>query len=107
MSKEADRERLERGDVGREVEEADLPTHLPPQRRAAAAWLVSVATMGASAWHARVSYQDDIGAALQQARWDAYRRGDFYRESPNEEARAMGEEEYVASGIAYIKASVP
>ncbi|MEU7867374.1 hypothetical protein [Dactylosporangium sp. NPDC049140] len=63
--------------------------------------------MGASGWHARVSYQNDVRAALQQARWDAYRRGAFYRESPNEQARALGEEEYVAWGIADIKASVP
>jgi hypothetical protein len=69
--------------------------------------LVKVAGMGASAWHARVSYQDDIGAALQQARWDAYRRGDFYRMPPNEKARSMGEEEYVAWGIAQTRASVP
>jgi len=69
--------------------------------------LVSVTAMGASGWHARVSYQDDISAALQQARRDAYRRGDFYRMSPNEKARAMDEEEYVAWGIAQIKASVP
>lgn len=54
-----------------------------------------------------MSYQDDVGAALQQARWDAYRRGDFYRLPPNEKARAMGEEEYVAWGIAQTKASVP
>jgi len=54
-----------------------------------------------------VPYQHDVGAALQQARWDAYRRGDYYREPPSEEARAMGEEEYVAGCIAWIKASVP
>lgn len=63
--------------------------------------------MGASAWHARVSYQPDIGAALQQARADAYRRGDFYRHRPNEQARSMSEDDYVAWGIAQTKASVP
>jgi hypothetical protein len=47
---------------------------------------------GASAWHARVPYQPDIGAALQQARWDVYRRGDYYREPPNEMARSLDEE---------------
>jgi hypothetical protein len=54
-----------------------------------------------------VSYRDDIAAALEEARWDAYRRGDFYRMSSNERARSMGEEEYVAWGIAQTKASVP
>src|SRR5690348_7057209 len=66
-----------------------------------------ILSVGASAWHARVPYQHDIGAALEQARWDAYRRGDYYREPPNEEARAMDEEEYVARGVAWIKTSVP
>jgi hypothetical protein len=66
-----------------------------------------IIAMGASGWHARTSYQDSIDAALQQARLDAYNRGDFYRRPPNEQARSMGEEEYVAWGIERTKASLP
>jgi hypothetical protein len=53
--------------------------------------------VGASAWVSRVAYQPDIAAALQTARWEAFRAGDFYR-NPDElsEARGMTEDEFVA-----------
>jgi hypothetical protein len=52
--------------------------------------------MGASAWVSRVPYQEDIAAALQVARWDAYSGDDCYRQSELPEARAMTEAEYIA-----------
>ena len=57
--------------------------------------------MGASGWHSRVPYQDDIEAALQQARQRAYDTGDYLdrRSSIAEEIRSMSEEEYVARRI--------
>jgi hypothetical protein len=58
--------------------------------------------VGASVWCVRVSYQDDIDAALQQARQDAYDRGDYYREEPDNRARSMTEQEYVAWGQAQV-----
>lgn len=64
-----------------------------------------VPIMGASCWHARVSYQDDIGAALRLARQDAYDRGDYYRQEPNERARSMSEEDYVTWAVAEFGAS--
>jgi len=45
--------------------------------------------MGASAWASQVPYQPDIAAALQLARWEAYRAGDYYRQAPLHEARTM------------------
>ncbi len=63
--------------------------------------------MGASGWHARVPFQSDIAAALQQARQQAYDRGDFYRDPPSPQALAMSEEEYIALGIAEAKAWFP
>lgn len=66
-----------------------------------------VAVMGASQWHARVPYQDDIGAALQQARQNAYDQQDFYQVAPGEKARSMSEPEYVAWGIEQLKAVFP
>jgi hypothetical protein len=54
-----------------------------------------------------VPYQSDIGAALQQARTEAYQRGEFHRQRPNEKARCMSEDDYVAWGIAQTRASVP
>jgi len=69
--------------------------------------LVTVAVMGASERSARSSYRHDISAALLEARWDAYKRGDFYRVAPDEQARSMSEREYVAWGIEQTKASAP
>ena len=61
--------------------------------------------MGASGWHSRVPYQDDIDAALQQARQHAYDTGDYLDNSSiAEEARSMSEEEYVARGIERLRA---
>ncbi|GIH15431.1 hypothetical protein [Rugosimonospora africana] len=53
--------------------------------------------MGASAWVSRIAYQPDIAAALQAARWEAFRGGHYYH-SPDElpEARTMTEDEFVA-----------
>jgi hypothetical protein len=53
--------------------------------------------LGASGWVSRVTYQPDIAAALEAARWDAFRAGDFYR-SPDElpHARSMTQDEFVA-----------
>jgi hypothetical protein len=53
--------------------------------------------VGASGWVSRVSYQPDIAAALETARWDAFRAGEFYR-SPDQlpHARTMIEDEFVA-----------
>lgn len=58
--------------------------------------------MGASGWSARVPYQEDIAAALQQARQRAYEEGDFYRDPSVERLRSMSEEEYVAWGLAQV-----
>jgi hypothetical protein len=55
--------------------------------------------MGASAWSCNVPYQADVAAALQVAREDAYRDGDFYRVEPDLRARQMNEEEYVAAEV--------
>jgi hypothetical protein len=63
--------------------------------------------MGASGWHSRVSYQDDIGAALRQARQTAYDQNDFYRVEADQHARSMDEEAYVAWGLEQRKVSVP
>jgi hypothetical protein len=64
--------------------------------------------MGASEWHAKTAYQDDIGAALAQARQEAYDRGDFYRSDyRNVEALRMDQGEYVAWAIAQTIATVP
>lgn len=63
--------------------------------------------MGASGWHVRVSYQDDIDAALQEARWDAYNRRHYYLAPRNEKALSMTEEEYVAHGIGEFRAMFP
>ena len=52
--------------------------------------------MGASGWASQVPYQPDIAAALQLARWEAYRAGDYDRQAPLHEARTMTEDEYVA-----------
>jgi hypothetical protein len=52
--------------------------------------------MGASAWVSRDPYRADIAAALQVARWDAYRTGRYYRQAVLTEARAMTEPEYIA-----------
>ncbi|MEU4425500.1 hypothetical protein AB0F81_33170 [Actinoplanes sp. NPDC024001] len=52
--------------------------------------------MGASSWTSRVPYQDDLEAALQQAREEAYRDGDYYREEPDPRLHGLGEQEYVA-----------
>jgi hypothetical protein len=43
----------------------------------------------------QVPYQPDIAAALDVARWDAYRAGNYYQSEPTPEARAMSEDEYV------------
>ncbi len=53
--------------------------------------------MGASAWASRVAYQPNIAAALETARWEAFRAGNFYR-SPDElpHARTMTEDQFVA-----------
>lgn len=51
--------------------------------------------MGASYWVSQVPYQPDIAAALDAARWDAYRAGSYYKNEPTPEARAMSEDEYV------------
>lgn len=63
--------------------------------------------MGASVWSARVPYQDDLEAALKQARVDAYSSGDFYRSDPNLRARTMSEEEYVAWEMAELRRVTP
>ena len=63
--------------------------------------------MGASGWHVRVSYRDDIDAALQEARWDAYHQGRYYLAPPNELALSMTEEEYVAHGVREFLTMVP
>ncbi|GAB4060942.1 hypothetical protein [Catellatospora paridis] len=51
-------------------------------------------------------YQHDVEAALEQARQDAYDRGDYYRVSPDMQARTMGEEEYVAWEMAALRRSL-
>jgi hypothetical protein len=66
-----------------------------------------ITIVGASGWHVRVPYQDDICTALQRARQDAYDRGEFYRQEPNELARSMSEQEYVAWGVAQSEGLVP
>jgi len=53
-----------------------------------------------------VPYQQDLGAALQQARREAYARGSFYRAEPSSQARSMAEEEYVAWELAEIRRSI-
>jgi len=63
--------------------------------------------VGSSAWDARVPYQDEIGAALKQARQNAYDQGDFYRVSSADMARSMSEEDYLAWGVAQLKAVFP
>jgi len=68
----------------------------------------TVSDVGASGWQARVAFQADIGAALQQARQRAYDDRSFYRApSLSDEAGAMSEEEYVAWGIAQTRALFP
>jgi hypothetical protein len=53
--------------------------------------------MGASGWVSRAVYRPDIAAALEAARWAAFRTGDFYR-NPDElsHARSMTEDEFIA-----------
>ncbi|MEV4410832.1 hypothetical protein [Catellatospora sp. NPDC049609] len=51
-------------------------------------------------------YQDDLEAALQRARWDAYDRGAFYRGEPDTRAQSMSEQEYVAWMVAEQRASI-
>ncbi len=53
--------------------------------------------MGAAEWVSRVPYQPDIAAALQVARWDAFRAGGHSRDpEPDPGLRSMTEDEYVA-----------
>ncbi len=52
--------------------------------------------MGASGWSCQVPYQPDIAAALEQARAEAYRDGDFYRETPDPKALELTEEQFLA-----------
>lgn len=52
--------------------------------------------MGASEWSYRTSYQEDIGAALQQLRWTAYRGGDYYKQLPDP-SLGLTEEEFRAT----------
>jgi hypothetical protein len=59
-----------------------------------------VIDVGASGWMTSVPYQDDIARALNEARWAAFRAGDFYREEENTQARTMSEDEYVAWSMA-------
>jgi hypothetical protein len=59
--------------------------------------------VGASAWSWQVPYQQDLGAALEQARREAYAQGSFYREEPTSRARSMGEEDYVAEELAEMR----
>ncbi|GIF89148.1 hypothetical protein Cch02nite_25920 [Catellatospora chokoriensis] len=61
--------------------------------------------MGGSYWSAHVPYRTDLEAALQQARWDVYRSGEFFRDEPDLRARSMAEEEYVAWHTAWSRAS--
>ncbi|MFI1990509.1 hypothetical protein [Actinoplanes sp. NPDC020271] len=42
----------------------------------------------------RVAYQPDIAAALDAARWEAFRNGDFYRTDDLPQALTMTEEEF-------------
>jgi hypothetical protein len=65
---------------------------------------IGEAALGASEWSCKVAYQADLEAALRQAREDAYREGDFYRQEPDEDARRMSEEEYVAADVAAMRA---
>ncbi len=51
--------------------------------------------MGASSWVSRVAYQSDISAALEVARWDAFRGGHFYRHDDLPQALTMTEDEFV------------
>ncbi|WP_238013421.1 hypothetical protein KZZ52_23835 [Dactylosporangium sp. AC04546] len=62
--------------------------------------------MGASQWSWQVPYEPDIAAALERARQETYDQGQFYRQPPNEQARSMTEEEFVAADIAYMRASM-
>ncbi|MEU8007488.1 hypothetical protein AB0B66_40550 [Catellatospora sp. NPDC049111] len=62
--------------------------------------------MGASSWTSRVPYQQDVRAALEVARQNAYDRGDYYRATPNTRARTMSEEEYVAWEMAELRLSL-
>ncbi|GIF96665.1 hypothetical protein [Catellatospora citrea] len=62
--------------------------------------------MGASSWTSRVPYQQDIEAALELARQDAYDRGDYYRVTPNTQAQTMSEEQYVAWELAELRRSL-
>lgn len=59
--------------------------------------------MGASSWTSKVPYQQDVEAALELARQDAYDRGDYYRATPDTHARAMSEEDYVAWQMAELR----
>ncbi|MEV6964402.1 hypothetical protein AB0M47_04735 [Hamadaea sp. NPDC051192] len=61
--------------------------------------------MGSSGWISWTSYQQDIEAALQQVRQDAYNRGEHYRQAPNMQAKTMSEEEYVAWEVAEMRRS--
>jgi hypothetical protein len=54
-----------------------------------------------------VPYQGDLAAALQEARWQAFRNGDYYREAVNEQARSMTEDEYVVWSIADAASGMP
>lgn len=60
--------------------------------------------MGGSYWDARVPYRPDLQAALEQARWDTFHRGEFCRDEPHVRARSMSEEEYVAWEIEQMRA---
>jgi hypothetical protein len=62
---------------------------------------IEEAALGASEWSRKVAYQADFEAALRQAREDAYREGDFYRQESDEKARRMSEEEYAAADLPY------
>ena len=51
--------------------------------------------MGASGWISRVDYQPDIAAALEIARWDAFRSGHFYRNAEElAHTRTMSDEQF-------------
>lgn len=62
--------------------------------------------MGASSWNWRVPYRQNLEAALQQARQEAYDQGKFYRSEPDSRARSMSEEDYVAWDVAETRKSV-
>lgn len=55
--------------------------------------------MGATGWISRVHYQPDIAAALEQARWDAFRSGHYYKTDDLPQARQMTEDEFVGQWL--------